>query len=428
MGTRVDPRPHSGIPVSEEEHEQLYVAWHKSLGQFLTSVGLEETRQCFDTELLVMSSFYRAKLPGAMETLVDHLLHALEKHVSAKETITLGKKARENDENGENDEKSDDPTKDLLDKPRAGKRQRVSKGEDALVDVKEEKVDQIDAAKDGKDDKSAANDDADADDDEFRERARQLDPDQVQLRASDRQVQERISAFIQMKRKDVDASNRAEFLSRPDPKGDDVTCARVDAREINRNIQMKFDIVNNEDGPLLRSTTLHTKSDETTQDNSSSIPSSLAEREADLVRERLDNIEQHVHIRFEPHDDRPFTVMERIKIIEQTLIDIEQRYPLWAAVHFNQPNRTYPPPPPLTYITRPQAPQSTNTANVATKAQKPKDYVPLQIVPTEQAAAPSSGSGGSGTGGGGGGGRAPSSLTRAVLQQLDRQRQQQSSS
>ncbi|CAE6421231.1 unnamed protein product [Rhizoctonia solani] len=37
--------------------------------------------------------------------------------------------------------------------------------------------------------------------------------------------------------------------------------------------------------------------------------------------------------------------MLRVKHIEEHIIRLEKEYPPWAALHFNQPNRGWPPPP-----------------------------------------------------------------------------------
>ncbi|ORX50499.1 hypothetical protein DM01DRAFT_1095390 [Hesseltinella vesiculosa] len=362
---------------------QLCQSWSDSLGAFFTTLGMEETQRCFAMESLVLSNYHQSQLPGALECLADHLLQALERHARAKESLT-----RDNHSESE----------DLLYHPQE-KRRRIDENEP-------------------QDNDDLISEDVAIDNDGmYKKRARQLDPDQVQVRASNSEVQQRITNFIQTKRKDVDASNRAEFLNRPDPQeGEEVTCARVDAKEINRNIQMKLDVIENEDDPLARSTT----TDKQRQAAAAAAlvqPAAQADPAMELVKERLDNLEQHLHIKFEQHPDRPFTAMERIKIIENTIIDIENKYPLWASVHFNQPNRTYPPPPPVTFITRPTPTSKPSTPTDApTSFSRPAtpnaDYVPSQII-IQPMAAPTSG-------------RSNSSLTRAVLNQMNRMQSSES--
>ncbi|ORZ21554.1 hypothetical protein BCR42DRAFT_407804 [Absidia repens] len=366
--------------------EELSVSWQQDLGTFLKSIGLTETRRCLETELLVLSQYHQSQLPEALEKLVDRLLKALERHIIAKENELA-------------EDSSTSPTTTTTNGLLYTKKRKRQKGDGN--------------GEDGNTDNS---------DSEAQELVKLMDPEQVQIRASDNQVQQRINTYIQAKQHDVDASNRAEFLNRPDPKGEDVTCARADAREINRNIQMKFDIVNNEDGPLARSLI---SSSATTDDQRSSNATDNQKRNdqvaTEVMEERLGNLEAHLNVQFEKHATKPFTWTERISILERTLMDIERKYPTWAAVHFNQPNRTYPPPPPVTLIARSQQPQSpsSTSAEIRTSHEKNMDYVASQLIPQQQKQTPSplklSG-------------RSNSSLTRTVLEQLQRQKQLQSHS
>ncbi|KAI9308629.1 hypothetical protein BJ944DRAFT_259859 [Cunninghamella echinulata] len=331
----------TSTPIITPVEEKLKILWHKELSKFLKAVGLNETSQSLDTEILVLSHYHQAQLPDALETLVGQLLLALEQHVNAKEKLldtninanttntSISNSNEHNNSNNNNDTtiKTTDGLLYSINK----KRKYPSTSFDIINNVNE-------------------NSDNDSDI-ENRERAKRMDPNQVQIRASNNEVQQRIDTYIQAKQQDIDTSNRAEFLSRSDPKGEDITCARADAREINRNIQMKFDIVNNEDGPIARSlvsnTTQSSSSTNTNNNNNNNIMNNHI-----IVDERLKNIESHLNVQFERNTNDPFTCMERIKILEDTLMDIERKYPKWAAVHFNQPNRSYPPPPSVTYVAR----------------------------------------------------------------------------
>ncbi|CAO3699557.1 unnamed protein product [Rhizopus stolonifer] len=283
------------------------LSWDKELSQFFKGIGLIETSECLDSELIVLSRSQLEKLPNELRWISGTIIKCLERHVDAKEDIL---------------DKPDKTHKDLLLKRPRGD-----------------------------------------DDDENKERIKRMDA----------------------KRNELDESNRTEFLSRHDPTADDVTCARTDAREINRNIQMKFDIVNNEDGPLARSTT-----------TTAATASFNKEKEAPLTKaefiERINNVEQHLNVKLNQNANPPFSIFERVKILENTLMEIEREHPTWAAVHFNQPSRTFPPPPPITYITR--APEN--------------GYTSTQINTT----APQTGMFKTT-------GRANSSLTRAVIDQLN---------
>ncbi|KAI9358732.1 hypothetical protein BD770DRAFT_67975 [Pilaira anomala] len=319
--------------------------WNKELSQFLRDIGLVETSECLNSELIVLSRNHLEKLPEALESLVEKLLVSLERHVNAKEQVL---------------EKEDKTHPDLL----VTKRKR---------DEEEEE----------------------------RDRVKRLDSEQIQIRATTEEVEQRINMFIQAKQNELDESNRTEFLSRHDPKADDVTCARTDAREINRNIQMKFDIVNNEDGPLARSlSTFH----DNKQSNTTKTP--IETTSADPT-ERIHNIEQHLNVRLDDEAKPPFSMFERLKILENTLMEIERQHPTWAAVHFNQPNRNFPPPPPIKYITRPT---ETQQAVIPTNQDA---YLSTQITntaPLQQRTLKAQG-------------RANSSLTRAVIDQLNQQSQ-----
>ncbi|RCH91654.1 hypothetical protein CU098_007007 [Rhizopus stolonifer] len=318
-------------------------SWDKQLSAFFKCIGLVETSECLESELVVLSHEQLEKLPDALESLVERLLESLEKHVDAKEQVV---------------DKPEKIHEDLL----VTKRKRPKDAQEREKVLEEEE----------------------------KERTKRLNSEQIQIRATSSEVEQRINTFIQVKRNELDESNRTEFLSRHDPTADDITCARTDAREINRNIQMKFDIVNNEDGPLARS--LQTFHDL----KANAVPSDKNIQTGADATERLQNIQDHLNVKIDSIAEPPFSLFERIKILENTLMDIERRYPKWAAVHFNQPNRAFPPPPPVTYITRP--PEQEN------------GYASTQIntAPPQQRSLKAHG-------------RANSSLTRAVIDQLNRQ-------
>ncbi|KAI8085461.1 hypothetical protein BDF21DRAFT_335966, partial [Thamnidium elegans] len=327
------------------------LSWNNELSQFLKDIGLVETSECLNSELIVLSRNHLEKLPEALESLVEKLLVSLERHVNAKEQVL---------------ETLDKSHPDLL----ATKRKR---------DESEEE----------------------------RERVKRLDSEQIQIRATTEEVEQRINMFIQAKQNELDESNRTEFLSRHDPKADDVTCARTDAREINRNIQMKFDIVNNEDGPLARSLSSFHDNKQNSSSSSSSNNKNTIEKTCADPTERINNIEQHLNVKLDEEAKPPFSMFERLKILENTLMEIERQHPTWAAVHFNQPNRHFPPPPPIKYITRP-----TETEQAVIPTQEDA-YLSTQIIttaPLQQRTLKAQG-------------RANSSLTRAVIDQLNQQNQ-----
>ncbi|KAF7723109.1 hypothetical protein EC973_002339 [Apophysomyces ossiformis] len=333
------------------------LSWQQELSDFFKAIGLVETSRCLDTEILVLSRQRFEQLPHELEKLVEKLLQSLENHVEAKEAAL-----------------NPLSTPDQLQGALFTKRKRSTSEEDDEEEQQQERV-------------------------------KRFDSDQVQIRASNQEVQQRIQTFIQAKQNDIDASNRTEFLNRPDPTVADVTCARADAREINRNIQMKFDIVNNEDGPLARSMLANAASRSIYGEEAAS--SNATEKSADS---RLRPIEEHLNVQFQPGK---FTLTERIKILENTLMEIERQYPVWAAIHFNQPNRTYPPPPPITYISR-NSPSFSETQFTSSTLPTIRDdtptYTATQIMPSDERMQIKTT------------GRANSSLTRAVIEQFNKQR------
>jgi hypothetical protein len=104
-----------------------------------------------------------------------------------------------------------------------------------------------------------------------------------------------ISLLLARNRARNDASNAAEFLfrgprtSEADPEGDTASCARADAKPINRDTQMKYDIAKNEDGPL--HSTLRTE-----QTPSTKHPAAAAHET--VLESRLRDVEDHLAVRY----------------------------------------------------------------------------------------------------------------------------------
>ncbi|KAF9227154.1 hypothetical protein BS17DRAFT_449913 [Gyrodon lividus] len=163
-----------------------------------------------------------------------------------------------------------------------------------------------------------------------------------------------VSQFLAQNRAKNDASNRAEFLESLaqkrrrlglDPESTDPipSCARTDAKHLVRDSQMKYDIAKNEDGPLRR--TVKGTVGKETQDKETSVAltddTPIAHQPA--IDERFKNIEAHLAVRYVPAPPR--TLLSRLQFLENHIIQLEKEYPPWAALHFNQPNRGWPPPP-----------------------------------------------------------------------------------
>ncbi|KAJ3787858.1 hypothetical protein GGU10DRAFT_414532 [Lentinula aff. detonsa] len=191
-----------------------------------------------------------------------------------------------------------------------------------------------------------------------------------------------ISTFLAQKRANNEASNRAEFLrsladqrpqNEPSPDAEKAvphsSCARTDAKALDRNAQIKYDIAKNEDGPLRR--TMRNR-DSSGSASPAALPSTSTSKgkvkatafenekaEITLVTdlssdrhpgldERLTNIENHLSVRYVPH--APQSLLDRLRFLEEHIIKLEKDYPPWAAIHFNQPSRNWPPPPKQTPI------------------------------------------------------------------------------
>jgi len=71
------------------------------------------------------------------------------------------------------------------------------------------------------------------------------------------------------------------------------------------------------------------------------------------------NLETHLAVRYVPSPPR--SLLDRLKFLEDHVMRLEKDYPPWAALHFNQPRRGWPPPPRPTPIVVPS--HLTSTAN-----------------------------------------------------------------
>ncbi|THH28392.1 hypothetical protein EUX98_g5802 [Antrodiella citrinella] len=241
-------------------------------------------------------------------------------------------------------------------------------------------------------------------------------------------VNKDISRFLAKNRARNDVSNRKEFLLSLTEKRrkleedvkdgnakittDDIpSCARTDAKTQDRDIQMKYDIAKNEDGPLRKTMKASTTA------NPSSIPSTEQSNQNDGVPtalrhpaldERLRNVETHLAVRYVPSPPR--SLLDRLKFIEDHLIHLEKEFPPWAALHFKQPNRGWPPPPRLTPIIVP-------SHLTSTLAQDTTSHEGMS-----EAADPTSNEDVKGKGKGKANTRNKSSLHRAVMERLEVQK------
>ncbi|KAK0464737.1 uncharacterized protein EV420DRAFT_1745013 [Desarmillaria tabescens] len=185
-------------------------------------------------------------------------------------------------------------------------------------------------------------------------------------------VTKSIPQYLSRNRARNDASNRAEFLCPTS----ETSCARTDAKTLDRDSQMKYDIAKNDDGPLRR----------TTKKGKEEKGKQKTDEESPAIFERIANVESHLAVHYVPSP--PANLLARIKFLEEHIIRLEKEYPPWAALHFNQLRRNWPPPPPSTPI-----------------------IVPHHLRTHEQGA--------STTPQAAGGAKGKSSLTRAVMERLE---------
>lgn len=195
-------------------------------------------------------------------------------------------------------------------------------------------------------------------------------------------INKSISELLARNRARNDASNRAEFLhpskrlhtsdapgGLPSNEGVEIehaSCARTDAKTTDRDVMMKFDIAKNEEGPLRRTLKVEVKDENHKPTNESADGNSLvtASRHPGLD-ERLKNLEAHLAMRYVPSP--PASLLHRIKCVEDHIIQLERDYPPWAALHFNQPRRGWPPPPRPTPVIVPSH-LTSNPATVSSSA------------------------------------------------------------
>ncbi|GJJ71135.1 hypothetical protein EMPS_03485 [Entomortierella parvispora] len=176
------------------------------------------------------------------------------------------------------------------------------------------------------------------------------DSDAIKRRRTDNthptreEIENSIVDFMAKKREQINESNRQEFTNGRAREGDmsdtpsqvDDGCARVDARKLNRTIQMKLETVKNE-----ALTKTNPKTSQQMNDPNAAING---------LDERLKNIQTHLNLRLVASPS--CSIAERVRIVEDVIIQLERDYPVWSAVHFNQPDRVFPPPPAVTTVSR----------------------------------------------------------------------------
>jgi hypothetical protein len=160
------------------------------------------------------------------------------------------------------------------------------------------------------------------------------------------EMEAKINSYIQKKKFENNESNKKEFIDQVKYKKEE--CSRTCPMKINRNQQLKLNIIKNEVGPLDRSVADSNNNNNNNKNNSSSNNhNNNGDKEKDRskrrkindndngLNERINNIKEHLNI----VTPLPPKLYERVKVLEDKIIKIEHDYPTWASVHFNQPNK-----------------------------------------------------------------------------------------
>ncbi|KAG2154364.1 uncharacterized protein EDB93DRAFT_1131789 [Suillus bovinus] len=222
-----------------------------------------------------------------------------------------------------------------------------------------------------------------------------------------------ISQFLAQNRARNDASNRTEFLESlaqkrrrlnldPDSTEPIPSCARTDAKHLDRDVQMKYDIAKNEDGPLRR-TMKGVAGDKGSQKELLALNDDAEGEQQPATDQRVKNIEEHLAVRYVPAPPR--TLMSRLRLLEDHLLQLEKDYPPWAALHFNQPNRGWPPPPRHTPIIVPSHITTTRESKTDASQQELSSSSPTEDTPHTKVK-----------------NKSKSSLHRAVMEKLEIQK------
>ncbi|KAG0055934.1 hypothetical protein BGZ83_006859 [Gryganskiella cystojenkinii] len=285
-----DPTPmaQSGSSSTSQSTTKVQLNWQEILISLITELGFVESSRMMEVEQLVLSRQQRQNAPG----IVEKYSRMLQESVSGQ-SVDLVATKRHN----QNSMDIDNGTAEGLD---AIKRRRMDSAEST-----------------------------------------------VQANPTREEIESKMVEFMAAKREQINESNRQEFtngramvmegeLSDASTLGDD-GCARVDARKLNRTIQMKLETVKNE---------ALTKTNPKTHGQMNVDPNLVING----LDERLKNIQTHLNLRLAASP--ACSISERIRVVEDVIIQLERDYPVWSAVHFNQPNRVFPPPPAVTTVTR----------------------------------------------------------------------------
>ncbi|KAF9546552.1 hypothetical protein EC957_009629 [Mortierella hygrophila] len=292
-----DTQSSSSLPGGEKTHSTAtLVSWQDILVNMLSELGFVESSRMMAAEELVLSKTQQENAPKIIEKFTRLLQESTPGSVSTAGDGLSGSSKRQNSNSG-------DFISGTLDGHDAIKRRRVDDARGMVLE-----------------------------------------------NATRDEIEERMIQFMANKREQINESNRQEFIKgrvpnvdlsgtntdTQDADAEDDGCARVDARKLNRTIQMKLETVKNE---------ALTKTNPKSHAQQSDL--SMTSNGQD---ERLRNIQVHLNLRFVAVP--VCTIAERIRIVEDVIIQLERDYPLWSALHFNQPNRAFPPPPSVTTVSR----------------------------------------------------------------------------
>ncbi|GAO50609.1 hypothetical protein SAICODRAFT_31117 [Saitoella complicata NRRL Y-17804] len=150
-----------------------------------------------------------------------------------------------------------------------------------------------------------------------------------------------MKALIREKRERIDESNQNEYLRKrkavADPTNEDESAARTSAIQIDRSIQMQYDLIRYASGPLERSTFIGSGTTIRHDAKAAILPQTPKAYLESAHNERITNIEQHLNITYAPRP--PATLEGRIGAVEKHILRLERDHPPWAALHFRQPGR-----------------------------------------------------------------------------------------
>lgn len=140
-----------------------------------------------------------------------------------------------------------------------------------------------------------------------------------------------IGSFLQEKRLAINTSNIEEFIDTIEgAEGEPEPASRCATKLIDRSVHIRSTAVDNQDGPLSRSL-ISTTSGALVSPHGI-VGSSGESLHFDGLEERVRNLETHMGIVVAPLDK---SLAERVKVLEDKILKIEEFYPQIAAHVFN---------------------------------------------------------------------------------------------